>query len=444
MEISSGKNVRITNVRLTNVRPRNARLWLLLSFFVAGISWLYVHRVLVPWTSYLHLQNGYVIAQISDLYSPWVGTRELLLHRRNPYAPEVSHEIQMVFYGHPINQTYDQPGVALVDEQRFAYPVYEVFLTAPLADVDFAEVQRWAPFVLGSVIVLNIFFCVSILHWRLPWEVFVAIVLFTLSSPQIVQGLRLQQLAIVEGCLLIAGAWCISRNYLGTAGVLLALSTIKPQMALLPLCWFAIWAVGDWRRRWRLPVSFIATLAALIGAGELLLPGWPRYFLAGLAAYRKYAMPTSALRVALGDTFGEILGGILVLGLLAYAWQNRKAAGGSRQFASILATFFMCALLTFPLFTPFNQVLLILPAILLLHDWKTLPKFSRLIFILLVSWPCIISLALLLFPPSTSSPNQLPLLPALLVPFAPFILPLLLITRSRHGSSPSREFANSV
>ena len=409
---------------------------------MAGISWLYVHRILVPWTSYLHLQNGYVIAQISDLYSPWVGTRELLLHRRNPYSPEVSHEIQIVFYGHPINQTYEKPGVALLDEQRFAYPVYEVFLTAPLAYLDFAEVQRWAPFVLGSLIALNIFFCVSILHWRPPWEAIAAIVLFTLSSPQIVQGLRLQQLAIVEGCLLTAVAWCVSRNHAVAAGVLLALATIKPQMALLPLCWFAVWAVGDWRRRWRLPLTFITTMVALIVAGELLLPGWPRYFLAGLAAYRKYAMPTSALRVALGDTLGEILGGILVLGLLAYAWQNRKAAGDSRQFASILAAFFMCALLAFPLFTPFNQVLLILPALLLLHDWKTLPKVSRLVFILLLSWPCIISLALLLFPPSTNSPNQLPLLPALLVPFVPFILPLLLITRRSSGSSPSPSLPN--
>jgi hypothetical protein len=99
--------------------------------------------------------------------------------------------------------------------------------------------------------------------------------------------------------------------------------------------------------------------------------------------------------------------------------------------------FFMCALLVFPLFTPFNQVLLILPVILLLHDWNDLPRFSRLVFILLVSWPSVVSLVLLLFPPNTSSPSQLPLMPALLVPFVPFALPLLLITRSSHGSSPS-------
>jgi hypothetical protein len=416
MHISSGKKF---------------RLWLLLSFFVAGVSWLYVHRILVPWTSYLHLQKGYVIAQISDLYSPWAGTRELLIHRRNPYGPELTHEIQMAFYGHEINQAYAKPGVALVDEQRFAYPVYEVFLSAPLAYADFSDVQRWAPLVLEVLIALNVFFCFGILHWRLPWEGIAGTILFVVSSPQIVQALRLQQLAIVAACLLTAGAWCVSKNHAVTAGVLLALSTIKPQMALLPLCWFALWATGDWTRRWRLPASFIASLAVLIAAGELLLPGWPQYFLAGLAAYRKYAMPTSSLRIVLGDTLGTVLGGILVLSLLAFAWLNRKEAGDSRQFASMLAMFFMCALLAFPLFTPFNQVLLILPALLLLHDWKTLPRFSRLVFILLVSWPYIISLALLRFPPNPNSPSQLPLLPSLLVPFVPFILPVLLMTRTR-------------
>ncbi|MGC2257348.1 MAG: glycosyltransferase family 87 protein, partial [Candidatus Sulfotelmatobacter sp.] len=390
---------------------------------------LYVYRILGPWNTRTRLENGFVIAQISDLYSPWVGTRELLLHRRNPYGTEVSHEIQIAFYGHVINQTYDEPKAKLADEQRFAYPIYEVFLTAPLVYLDFAEVQRWAPFVLGSLIALNVLFCFSVLRWRIRWEAGIAIILFTLSCPQIAQGLRLQQLAIVDACLLMAAAWCVSKNHFVAAGALLAASTIKPQMALLPLCWFAIWSAGDWRRRWRVPACFIATLAALVAFGELLLPGWLGYFVAGLAAYRRYALPTSTLGMALGNTLGEIVGGIIILGLLTFAWRNRKAAGDSKQFTGLLAAFFMGDLLAFPLFTPFNQVLLILPVMLLLHDWKTLRCFSKVVFVICVGWPWIVSTVLLLFPPRLDSHSQLPLLPSFLVPFMPLILPLLLMTR---------------
>jgi Glycosyltransferase family 87 len=416
------------------MRPR---LWLWLSLLVAGTSWSYVHRILGPWTNNIRLKKGVVLVQVSDLYSPWVGTRELLLHRRNPYGPDVSREIQTVYYGHAINQTYTKPGVEIVDEQRFAYPVYETLLTAPLAYADFKNVQRWAPFVLGSLAGLSILFCLGILRWRPPREAAAAMILLILSSPQIVQGLRLQQLAIVESCLLAFAAWCAARNHLAGAGALLAFFTIKPQVALLPLCWFAIWVAGDWRRRWHLAASFAATLAALIAAGELLLPGWIGYFLAGLAAYRRYALPTSLLRIALGDLAGEILGGLVVIAILAYGWSNRKAMGDSRQFISVLAVFLIGTILSFPLFTPFNQVLLILPAILLLHDWKTLPKFSRLVFIAAVSWPWMISLGLLLFPPRLDSPSQMPLLPSFVVPFIPLLLPLLLATR-RSKTSKSR------
>jgi hypothetical protein len=413
------------------MRPR---LWLVLGLCVAGISWLYVHRILGPWNSRTRRENGFVIAQISDLYSPWVGTRELLLHRRNPYGTEVTHEIQRAFYGRVINQKYDEPNAKLVDEQRFAYPVYEVFLTAPLVYADFANVQRWAPFVLGLLIALHVLLCLSILRWNLPWEPVAAIVLFTLSSPQIAQGLRLQQLAIVDACLLMAGAWCVSKNHLATAGALLAVSTIKPQMALLPLCWFAVWAAGDLPKRWRLPAAFVATLAALVAAGELLLPGWPRYFLAGIAAYRKYALPTSLLRMALGGTLGEVLGGVIVVGLLAFAWRDRKKGGDSRQFAGLLAAFFMVDLLAFPLFTPFNQVLLILPAMLLVQDWNLLRRFSKLVFVISIGWPWAVSTALLLHPPNLNSPSQLPLLPAFLVPFAPLMLPVILMAKRRHAT----------
>jgi hypothetical protein len=72
--------------------------------------------------------------------------------------------------------------------------------------------------------------------------------------------------------------------------------------------------------------------------------------------------------------------------------------------------------------------MLILPTMLLLRDWKTVPKFSRAIFALSVSWPWISSAVLLLFPPRADSPSQLPLLPSLLAPFFPLILPLLFMT----------------
>jgi hypothetical protein len=288
---------------------------------------------------------------------------------------------------------------------------------------------------LASLIALTVWFCFRILNWHLRWEAVAAAVLFTLSSPQIVQGLRLQQLAIVEGCLLAAGAWCITRNRLATAGAVLAVSTIKPQMALLPLCWFAIWAMGDWHKRWRLPTCFLASMAALVVAGEILLPGWPGYFLAGLAAYRRYALPTSLLRMAVGDVLGEILGGLIVLAILLFAWRNRKTSGDSQQFALVVAAFFMVDLLALPLFTPFNQILLILPAMLVLHSWEALPKLSQIVFIACISWPWVIAAALLFFPPHVNSPSQLPLLPSFLVPFAPLMIPLLLMTRRKAAES---------
>ncbi|HZZ16057.1 MAG TPA: glycosyltransferase family 87 protein [Candidatus Sulfotelmatobacter sp.] len=416
------------------------RIWLLLSVLAAGTTWLYVGKVLTPWNQHRGEVIDRIKNQMGDLYSPWVGTRELLLHHRNPYSPEVSHEIQMVFYGHAVNQTYAQSAATsaapIINEQRFAYPVYTVFLLAPTVYAEFADVRAVTQLAFALLTAISVLLCLDILHWRLPWKTAAALILFTLSSPQIVQGLRFEQLAVVVGFLIVAGAWCVSKHHFTIAGILLALSTIKPQMALLPLCCFAIWTVGDWHKRWRLAASFLITLTALIAAGELLLPGWLGYFLVGIAAYRKYAPTSSLLSMALGDTLGEILGGIIILALLFVAWRNRKYAADSEQFTATLAAFLIGAILAFPLFTPFNQVMLILPAMLLIKNWGNLPRISRVVFTVSVIWPWIVSLVLLLSPPRLDSPSQLPLLPSFVIVFFPFFLPLLLMTRRTPASRP--------
>jgi hypothetical protein len=410
------------------------RSWLALSLLVSGITWLYALRVLGPWNDYVG-RHSELKAQLWDLYPRWVGARELLLHGRNPYGPEVSHEIQMAFYGHIITQDYRDTQHKIIDEQRFAYPVYVVFLMAPMMYADFSTVQRWAPAVLALLAALCVLLSLDLLRWPLPRTAVVAITLFTVTSPQILQGMRHQQLTIVVGLLLIAGAWCARRNHLAAAGGLLAWSTIKPQMAIFPLCFFLIWVIGDLPKRWKLMVGFLATLATLIGVGELILPGWIGYFIDGALAYRKYFPIRSLLRVALGDALGEALGGIVVLGLVIFAWRNRRQTADSREFITVFAAFLMGTMLAFPLFTPFNQVLLILPAMLLIRDWKSLPRFSRMVFIALVSWPWICSAVLLIFPPQLDSPNQMPLLPSFLVSFFPLFLPLVLMTRRNDAAS---------
>jgi hypothetical protein len=415
--------------------------WLVLSFVVSGITLLSANRILDPWSyaSYIDVEQGRKAAEMGDLYSPWIGTRELLLHGRNPYSQEVSQQIQIAFYGHAITQTYDDSAKSLVNEQRFAYPIYVVFLLAPAINADFADVQLWGRYALAILTAISVLLCLGILHWRVPAITTVALILFILSTPQLVQGLRYEQLALVVGFLLVAGAWCIQNNYLLTAGVLLAVSTIKPQMSLMPICWLAIWTAGDWTKRWRIAAAFVATLSGLITGGELLLPGWITYFVAGLFAYRKYFPTPSLLTLVLGSTFGAVVAAIIFVALLCLAWRNRNAAASSREFNFILATFLIGAAIVFPLLVPFNQVLLILPTMLLLQDWRSLSLFSHIVFVAIVGWPWITDLALFVFLPRLHSPVEMPFLTSFMIAFLPPLLLVLNMANRRNASRlPSR------
>lgn len=419
------------NLGLGDGRTNTAKLalWVALSVVAAGTSWLYWAHVLESWEHYNRVETGSVKAEMDDLYPRWVGTRALLLERRDPYAPEVSHQIQMAFYGRPIVQSYDQPPDKIIDEQRFAYPIYVVFLLAPAAHLPFATVEAWAVPCLMVFTVLTVIFWARVLKWQGSWASLAAIVFFVLGTPQLLQGLRVRQLGLLVSCLLALAAWCLVQNYLTAAGVLLAVSTIKPQMVALPIAWFLIWAAGDLRQRWRFLAAFGGTLGALVGAGELLEPGWISEFIAGLAAYRKYVQFPPLSEVFLGTTLGTIASGAIVFGLLVFAWKNRQAGSDSMEFTSTLSAFLIGAALALPLLRPFNQVLLLLPAWMILRDWKRLPQPSRVVFTLIIAWPWITELALLIFPPHLRSSSRLALAPSALVPLIPLLLPVLLMTR---------------
>lgn len=416
-------------------------LWLVLAVATTTVSWAYMHRVLLPWEYFVNVQHGPLKQQMGDLYPRWVGTRELLLNGRNPYSKEVSHEIQMAFYGHPVDQTYDQTYYQthdqphdkpsqILDEQRFAYPLYVVLLLAPTVHADFATLQTWAPVLLALLTAISVWIWLHVARWRPPPLVVAALVLFVLSSPQLAQGLRLRQFSLFVAFLLALASWCVTRERYSIAGILLALSTIKPQMMALCLLWLLLWSTGDWKKRWPLPAGFGIALLALAGAAELQLPRWPRYFFEGLDAYRRYVPgATSPLRLVLGDWAGLALSGLLCTALLTFAWRRRSVAADSPEFVQALALFFIASTLILPLLTPFNHVLLLLPVVILLRDWTRLPHLGRSAFAALVAWPWIASLALLAHPPQLDSIARLPLLPLAPALAFPFLVSGLMFTR---------------
>jgi hypothetical protein len=408
-------------------------LWLALAVAACAVSWTYRHRVLLPWEYYVNVTRGPLHAQMGDLYSPWVGSRDLLLEGRNPYSADVSHEIQMAFYGHAIDQSYDQPASEIKDEQRFAYPVYAAFLLAPVVHSDFARLQQWAPVVLGVLVAASVWFWMGALGWKPPPAITVAVALLVLSSPQIEQGLRLRQLGLFVAFLLALASWCAVREQYFVAGILLAVSTIKPQMVALCLLWFLIWTIGDWKKRWTLAAGLCLAMGILIGAGEWLVSGWLRCFLQGLEAYRRYVGIKSMASVLLGNWAGGVISVLAGVVLLNYAWKRRRADAKSPEFVEGLSLFLIAGTLILPLLHPYNQVVLLLPVVILIRDWRSLPRWAGTGFILLVAWPYVTSLALLLRPPDLDSFRPAPLLPSLLTLLTPFLVFWLLLSR-RQGT----------
>src|SRR5207244_1288383 len=105
-----------------------------------------------------HLPRG----NLSDLYPRWLGARELLLHGRDPYSAALTREIQQGYYGIVLT-----PTSPIKDQQGFAYPLYVVFLLAPLIGLPFPVVQ---PLFGGLLLVLT---AGSVLLWlrALDWRV---------------------------------------------------------------------------------------------------------------------------------------------------------------------------------------------------------------------------------------------------------------------------------
>jgi hypothetical protein len=341
---------------MTRPAPNRSALLFILLIFAASM-YLYWRRV--P-------QNIDAIAPsptsrprpLTDLYPRWYGTRELLLHHRDPYSAAVTQEIQLAYDGR---------------EQRFAYPLYAILFLAPTVGIQFHSAQIVFWWFLAAITGLSLALWLSVVGLEL--SLFARLTLFAtvLLSVPVLQGLSLLQFGLLVAGLLSGTAAAILSGNLFLAGMLLALATIKPPMCLLAACWFLLWVSGDWRQRRPLLWGFAATLVALILATEFLVPGWLLRYPGVLAAYAKYSDASALIGVFLPHLFrGPVaIGGLLATAL--FCWRARRQPASSIDFVFALAFVLTLTVMIIPTaMPPYNHVLLLPAVLLIFRHWTDL------------------------------------------------------------------------
>jgi glycosyl transferase family 87 len=379
---------------------KDSRLGLLLALLFAGSMWFYVQRLLVPYQKADAAVHGRPRGNLSDLYPRWLGARELLLHHRNPYSAEVTREIQSGYYGRPLDtDRADDPK----DQQGFAYPVHVVFLLAPAVGLPFPVVQSGFRWLLVILTLASVLLWLRVLRWRPSATVTAILIVLTFGSYAVVQGIKLQQLTLVVSALLAGCGAALVAGYFSLAGFLLALATVKPQLALPVAGWLVLWALSDWRRRQIFFWSFALTTAILLAASEYVLPGWVGQFRAAVAAYRQYTGGAgSLLDVLATPALGKIIAGAAIIAVIITGWRVRFALHDSVAFSTMLALVLAVTLVIVPTFAPYNQILLLPAVFLIAASWKELwgrnclTRMACGLAVLIVFWPWLASCGLLL------------------------------------------------
>ncbi len=393
---------------------KDSRLGLLLALLFAGSMWFYVQKLLVPYQRADAAARERPRGNLSDLYPRWLGTRELLLHHRDPYSPEVTREIQSGYYGRPLDpERADDPRVdEPKDQQGFAYPLHVVFLLAPTVGLPFPLVQTGFLWLLVGLTLMSVFLWLRVLRWRPSATVTAILIVLTFGSYAVVQGIKLQQLTLVVSALLAGCGAALVAGHFSLAGFLLALATIKPQLALPVAGWLALWALSDWRQRQIFAWSFGLTTVIFLAASEYLLPGWFGRFREAVTAYRQYTGGAgSLLDVLATPALGKVIAGVAVIAVAITGWYVRHASHDSVAFSTMLALVLAVTLVIVPTFAPYNQVLLLPAVFLIAASWKDLWSRNRLtrlacgLALPVVFWPwlasCGLMLASVFLPPSS-------------------------------------------
>lgn len=252
----------------------------------------------------------------ADFLARWYGARELVLRDRNPYDRAIELEAQLALFGRYTNHDEDQV--------NFAYPLYVIYLFWPLTFVSYAWAQAVWMVVLQFALLGLTLLGLGLLRWRPPPGLLAATLLWSLYFYPGTRAIMLGQFSVLVALFLLLSLWALSRGQDVWAGLILPLTTIKPQMVFLVLPLILLWALR--LRRWRFIAAFGGSALFLVGSSMFWVPDWPWRFLGNLSAYSGYVGFGSPLENLTArftpaiDTPLRWLITISLLGLMLWQW----------------------------------------------------------------------------------------------------------------------------
>ncbi len=220
----------------------------------------------------------------NDFLARWMGARMWLKEGISPYDEQVSLSTQEMIYGHPADPAQGE------DLNHFVYPLYSMIFFAPFGLMEFNPARALWMTVLEISLVFLVFVSIQATGWRTSPLKTTLLVLFSLLWYHGIRTLILGQFAGINALLITLVLLLIQKKQDVPAGILLALSTSKPQMAVLLVPFVLLWAFSTGRRG--IISGTLITLAVLMIASFALVPNWFLAMIQQISEYPSYTTYT--------------------------------------------------------------------------------------------------------------------------------------------------------
>jgi hypothetical protein len=216
----------------------------------------------------------------NDFLARWTGARAFVMEGTSPYSDSVSVEAQKMIYGHKAKLEKGE------DLSQFAYPFYSLIFFGLFGMLDYTLARAIWMTLLQISLVAIVIISLRLAEWNPKGIAKILIIFFGIFWYPSIRTIILGQFSGIDA-LMILGAILLLRQKKDTeAGILMMLSTSKPQMSYLLVIYCILWAV--FQKRYNFLKGFFGCMVVLVGASFILLPTWLLEWLRQMISYPAY------------------------------------------------------------------------------------------------------------------------------------------------------------